>query len=265
MSVQNGRLKYRHEAAARVMHLLDCFSESEPELRLTDLSRRLEMDKAQVLRLASTLETGGFLVRDPGTKRYRLGVTLLRLGALVQRRLDVRQAARPHLERLVEETQETARLVVPNADGPICVEVVDSPRGIRVFAQPGARMPWNAGASPRTILAFLPKSEQEWILSQTKFRSYNEHTTTDPEELRLQIEEIRTRGYLLAGNDLDDGATGVSAPVFGSRGEILGAINVSAPSHRLTGDDTDRFIELVVAAAQAISRELGYSGAPANS
>lgn len=254
--------RYRHETATRVMRLLGCFSATTPELRLTDLSECLDLNKAQVLRLASTLEEGGFLARDPITKRYRLGIALLRLGILVQGQVDLRTIARPFLEELVAETQETARLVVPDPDGPVCVEAVDSPKGIRVFAQPGVRMPWNAGASPQLILAFLPEGEQDRILNRGQFHAFTENTLTDPEQLRAHLSQIRERGYHVVSDDLDEGATGVSAPIFDHQARIVGSLNVSAPSIRLSGADVDRFVDLVVAAARSVSAQLGFAGWP---
>lgn len=241
------------------MRLLGCFTDATPELRLTDLSKCLDINKTQVLRLTSTLEDGGFLARDMMTKRYRLGAALLHLGSLVQRHMDVRQVAQPFLQHLVAETQETARLVVPDRDGPICVEVVDSPKGIRVFAQLGMRMPWNAGASPQLLLSYLPEAEREQVLSSGNFWSYTGRTTTDPAQLRAQLGGIRERGYHVVSDDLDEGATGVSAPIFDHEGRIVGAINVSGPSNRLTGTHVDRFVDLVTTAAKSISVQLGYA------
>lgn len=240
------------------MHLLGCFTAEAPELRLTDLSTCLGINKAQVLRIASTLEAGGFLVRNPSTRKYRLGIGLFHLGMLVQRQLDLRQIAHPFLQRLVAETQETARLVVPDPEGPICVDLVESPKGIRVFAQLGMRMPWNAGASPRVILAYLPEAERERVLSRDGFRSFTEHTTTDPSQLRAQLEEIRSRGNYVVSNDLDDGATGVSAPIFDHQCHIVGAINVSGPSSRLSPDDVEQLVTLISTAAGSISQQLGH-------
>src|SRR5688572_24479293 len=155
---------YFLESVDRVMKVLDCFTVESPELRLTDLSERLGMPKTQVLRIVSTLESGGYLTRDERSKRYRLGVRLFHLGTVVREQLDIRWIAQPYLRRLVEATQETAALFVPDPLGPICIDVVQSPKAMRVYAQLGGRMPWNAGTSPKVILAYLPAAEREGIL-----------------------------------------------------------------------------------------------------
>src|SRR3712207_311789 len=100
---------------------------------------------------------------------------------IVRHGMDLRSVALPHLRRLAELTKETAALFVPDPLGPICIDVVQSPKAMRVFAQLGSRMPWNAGTSPKVILAYLPEAERERILARTPFRRYTDHTVTDPD------------------------------------------------------------------------------------
>lgn len=250
--------KYFLESVDRAMKVLDCFTPETPELRLTDISNRLGATKSQILRVTSTLESGGYLVRDPDTKRFRLGVRLFHLGMIVYQQMDLRAITRSYLQRLVEETHETARLVVPTDDGPICIELVESPRSIRVYAQIGARMPWNAGTSPKVILAYLNEDDRERILAHTDFKRFTASTTTDSQALRAEVLAIRNQGFHIGVRDLDADATGISAPVFDGEGQIVGAINVSGPSSRLCGSEAERIVHLVSGAASDISMQLGH-------
>ena len=249
---------YFLEGVDRVIRLLDCFTEETPSLRLTDLSERLGISKAQVLRIVSTLEAGGYLERDPDSKRYRLGMRLFHLGMIVRHQMDLRAVALPHLRRLVELTEETAALFVPDQAGPICLDVVQSRRSIRVSAQLGARMPWNAGTSSKVILAHLPEAERERVLARGGFQRYTEFTVTDPERLREILAEVRRLGYHVGVRDLDADAMGIAAPIFDDTGEIAGAIGVAAPATRLPDEDLTRIIGLVQTATADISRQLGY-------
>jgi DNA-binding IclR family transcriptional regulator len=245
------------------MRVFECFSPNSPELRLTDLSARLGISKAHALRIATTLESSGYLARDPETKRFRLGIGLFRLGMLVSQQMDLRRLAHPHLQRLVEATHETARLVVPDDAGPICIDLVESPRGIRVFAQLGMRMPWNAGSSPKLLLAYLPEDQRERILARAPFKAFTDRTTTDADALRQEVLAIRARGVHVGVGDLDVDAAGVSGPIFNHKGHIVGSVNVSAPISRLVEDEVARFVVLVSESCAAISVQLGYTPEPA--
>ncbi len=249
---------YFLEGVDRAMKVLDAFTAETPELRLTDLSNRLGIPKPQVLRIVSTLEQGGYLERDPQTKRYRLGIRLFQLGALVQRQMDIRRIAQPWLRSLAAETQETVGLFVPDSYGPVCMDVIDSPKGLRVFAQVGRRMPWNAGTAAKVILAYLPDEQRETILARDAFKRFTPQTITEPERLREICEAIRCRGYHIAIRDLDDDALGVAAPIFNHEGQIAGAISIGAPVSRTSEGDLARYSTLVREAACAISRQLGY-------
>src|SRR5262245_30233571 len=113
--------RYNLESVDRVMKTLNAFTAEMPELRLTDLSAKLELPKPQVLRIGSTLESGGYLARDPETKRYRLGLRLYRLGMMVSEQMDLRRVARPVIQQLADRTLETVTLTAADASGPICV------------------------------------------------------------------------------------------------------------------------------------------------
>ncbi len=259
---ENGTRSYLLEGVDRVMRVLDCFTFETPELRLTDLSERLGMSKTQVLRIVSTLESGGYLERDDETKRYRLGVRLFHLGMIVRHRMDLREISVPYLRRLADSTQETAALFVPDPLGPICTAVVQSRRAMRVFAQLGARMPWNAGTSPKVILAYLPEAERDRILALADFKRYTDFTVTDPERLREILSEIRRVGYHVGDRDLDEDAVGISAPIFDDSGQIAGAVGVAAPAVRLTEAELGRSIGIVRDVTAAISKELCYRPRP---
>lgn len=251
--------RYSLDSVDRVMKTLNAFTSETPELRLTDLSERLDLPKSQVLRIVSTLQEGGYLNRDPDTKRYRLGMRLYRLGMMVREQMDLRRIARPVIQSLADQTLETVGLMVNDATGPICVDVIESPKGLRIFAQVGRQMPWNAGASGRVILAFLPEEQRELILTEANFKQYTAFTITDPDQLRPMLAEISATGYHLATQDLDQDAVGVGAPLFDHDGLIVGAISISAPISRVSARERAQMIEGIRSGAAEISRQLGWS------
>ena len=227
---------YFLESVDRVMKVLNAFTIESPELRLTDLSELLGIPKPQVLRIVSTLETGGFVVRDPQTKRYRLGIQMFHLGMVVRQGLDLRRISHPLLQQLSDETHETVGVFIVDPLGPLCIDFLDSTKGLRVFAQLGRRMPWNAGTSAKAILAHLPDDQREAILSRGDFKRYTNRTITDPDELRKELHKVRCQGYHVARGDLDIDAIGVAAPIFDHDNQITGAVSythLTLPTKRI--------------------------------
>ncbi|MGH2549887.1 MAG: IclR family transcriptional regulator [Thermomicrobiales bacterium] len=252
---------YVLEGADRVLRMLDAFSTETPELRLTDLSERLGIPKSQALRIATTLEQSNYLTRDPETKRYRLGMRLFSLGIVVEQTLNLKRIAQTAFQELADVTKETVGLFVADRDGAICVDTRESPKGLRVFGQIGRRMPWNAGASGKVALAFLPEHERQEILNRNAFRRYTDRTITDPDILRGLLGQIRDSGYHVGVGDLDEDVLGIGAPIFSHTGNLTGAISLSAPIARAPDSELPRLIDLVTGAASAISRQLGFDAA----
>lgn len=248
---------YQLESVERALRVLDCFQENSTELRLIDISRMLEISKVQALRLATTLESQGFLARDPRTKYYRLGMRLFQLGMVVQQQSELQRIAHPFLHELVAQTGETARLMVPDALGPTCIDLVESPRQYRVFGKLGGPRAWHAGTSPKLLLAFQPEQRREQILARP-LAKFTFETTVDPGELREQLAEIRARGYHISSNDVEEGATAIAAPIFDRTGEIAASISVSGPTDRINETGRDRVLGWVRASAGDISRSLGH-------
>jgi IclR family KDG regulon transcriptional repressor len=251
---------YQLESVDRALRVLGCFSAQTPELRLTDIATMLGISKVQALRLASTLETQGFLLRDQRTKYYRLGLRLFQLGMIVQQQSDLTRIAHAYLHDLVAETGETARLMVPDPSGPTCLDLVEGPRRFRVFGKLGGSYPWHAGTSTKLLLAYLPEERREEILAGP-LEAFTPVTTVDPDTLRAQVAEIRRRGYHVSAGDIELGAIAIAAPIFGSEGDVVAAISVSGPIERLAGAEIERVEALVLAAAGDISRALGHRSA----
>lgn len=251
--------KYFVEALDRGLKVLDAFGPDAPELRLTDISERVGISKSLAYRITSTLEASGYLTRDPETKRYRLGIRVFQLGIVAEHSIDIRRIAQPTLRQLAAETRETVGLIVRDPLGPICVDVIESPQGLRVFAQVGRRMPWHAGSSGKVILAYLPTGEQERILEADQFERFTPTTITDPEMLRATLAQIRRDGYYVGTHDLDEHALGVAAPIFDHEGSVCGAISVSAPTIRMSEpSEISVLTDQTLQATSQISQQLGY-------
>ncbi|NBQ05418.1 MAG: IclR family transcriptional regulator [Betaproteobacteria bacterium] len=122
----------RLSSVAAAVRVLKCFSEVEPEIGISSLAKRLSLAKSTVHRLAVTLTSEGLLEQSPETGRYRLGINLFVMGALVRRRLDVSNMAQPFLKVLREKTGETIHLAVMNETNILYLYNLESSQAIRM-------------------------------------------------------------------------------------------------------------------------------------
>ncbi len=241
---------------AKALEILLCFSHSEPELSLTEISARLGIHKSTMHRLLGTLEAKRFVQRDPETGRYRLGTRLLELAFLVMEHNDLQQRARPHLYRLVEECQETVDLSILDGDSVVYLEVVESPHRVKLADRPGKRLPVHSTASGKALLAFVAPDDLERLLPGELTR-YTESTLATREALLRDLEATRKRGYAVSFQEYEAGINAVAAPVLDMRGRPIAAIAVAGPAFRLTRERIEEIAPSVRATADAIARDVG--------
>lgn len=256
---QEEQSKYGLETVRRAIALMRCFSLEEPELGVTELSRRLDVHKSTVSRLLGTLESESFVIRNAETGRYRLGVGLIELASLAVLGSDLRAVARPMLCELAEQTQETVNLAVKDQDGMVNVELIPSlSRRVSNFGWVGRRTPLHASSTGKVFMAHLPESE--WMtLLEGPLTSYTENTITAPEALREEFLRIRDRGYAVGLEELEIGLNAVAAPIMNHTGRVAAAVSTAGPSYRLSLQQIeDQAAQFVTTCAHRISKALGY-------
>jgi len=123
----------------------------------------------------------------------------------------------------------------------------------------GRRTPVNCTASGKVILAFAPDAVRRRLLSMP-LEQATPRTITDVAELEAQLEAVREAGFARTYEELEVGLDAVAAPVRSAEGEIVAALDVSGPSHRLRVEGRHELVDLTKEAAADLSRRLGYRG-----
>src|SRR5213595_403772 len=188
--------KARLSSVANAIRLLTSFSGEEDELGITTLAGRLRLAKSTVHRLAATLTGAGFLEQNGDTGKYRLGLSLFELGALVRRRMDVANEARPQLRELLEKTGETVQLGIIDQSSVLYVYEMESRRAIRMAAAVGARAPLHCTAVGKVLLAHQPGDYVKEAIGRG-LKPYTPKTITRREELLAMLQEAASREYAI--------------------------------------------------------------------
>ena len=236
------------------------FRADDIQLSIERISEGIKTPRSTTYRYINTLVEKGLLEKAaPGV--YQPGIRLLALSAIAGRQHTIAHIALPFMEALAAESEETVLLTQRNGHQSVCIERVEARQGVRITFDIGQSQPLHAGASSKILLAYLPEDKREAYLAQP-MNSYTEHTTTDPDQLRSQIANIRALGYCISESEVDRGATSVSVPIFDHKQHIVAALSVAGPSFRIDQDAIARYIDMLNAAAQAIGEQtanIGYS------
>jgi DNA-binding IclR family transcriptional regulator len=239
----------------KCIHILTLFNEDNPVMTVSDIAARLCLPKSTVYRHVSALKQHDLIEEEAQAGHYRLGIKILELARSVSKKslLDI---AFPFMEHITKETGETVILSALRQHQGICLEKVEGRHALRVSHERGATFPLHAGASGKTLMAYLDEDEQGRILNQVKLVRFSETTITDPVQLRKELRKIRTQGYAESDGEVICGTVGIGAPILSPSGKVLAALSVSTPTHRLEGKKRERMIHLVVTAAREITEGL---------
>ncbi|MGH8670143.1 MAG: IclR family transcriptional regulator [Burkholderiales bacterium] len=250
--------KARLSSVANSIRLLTSFSGEEDELGITTLAGRLRLAKSTVHRLAATLSAAGFLEQNADTGKYRLGMALFELGALVRRRMDVANEGRPRLRELLEKTGETVQMGVVDHLSVLYVYEMESPRAIRMAAAVGGRAPLHCTAVGKVLLAYQPAEFVNRVL-EAGLTAYTPKTITKREAVLAMLSEVRAREHAVDDEESEGGLRAIAAPVRNHNGAVIAALGVAAPVQRMNKKVMQTCIPTVIATAHAVSGRLGYA------
>lgn len=247
-------------SVARAVAILEQFTLDRPTLTLTEIATGIDLSKSTTHRLLGTLEELGFLELDGATRRYRLGLKLFWLGSVVLKSMELVTQADPVLASLVEETGETAFLVVPDGAEVLCIRRLDGRHSVRVlFLETGKRLAFNAGAAPRVLLAHMGPAEWEGIVAGHA-RRMTDNTLMTRAELLEDRRQILEQGYAISREDVSLHACAIGAPVRDQEGRVIAAVSVSGIVQRFSGVEVPLLVESIVRAGAMLSRRMGYRG-----
>ncbi len=218
-------------AVDRAISLLAAFRPGDKSLTVTELAQRTRLYNSTVLRLLASLAHGG-LLRRTAEGQWALGPEVARLAALYSESFSLEAVVMPEMRALMERTQESVAFHVRQGDQRLVLFRVDSPQLLRDHVRAGDLLPLDRGAGGRVLSAF----------GGAKGRLYD---------------QVRRDGYVQVSGDRVPGLVGISAPVWGSGQELVGALTLTVPESRAKPS----FVGALRASAARLTAALGGQGA----
>ena len=254
---QTTKKDYTLSSVKNALRILQKFTMDQPELKITELARELDLGKSTVSRLMSTLASEGFVEKDPETQRYRLGLSILSLASVCTSTFEIHKEAMPVLHELVEKTGETSHLAILEGLDVIYLHKVESKHHVRAFTHIGKRNPAYATSSGKVLLAFNNEQSVEKTI-ENGLEPFTKHTITDQNTLMETLTYIHEQGYAVSTEEISEGVVSIAAPVKDYTGQVIAAVNIVGPIQRVNDQTIPAHIKRVVEAGKEISRRLGY-------
>ena len=221
---------------------------------LTEICRQVGIYKSKGYAILHTLMQYGFIEKDPQTKTYSLGPSLLFLSRNVLDNLSYPAVAAPFLEGLAKETNGTTVFGMVSGSHVIVLTKREGNQNIGFGLDLGHRFHMTLGAHGKAIVAFLPDAEKEIILSKKRLYFYGDPSRVEMKRLREELNRCRESGFAFDAGEVTPGVNVISAPVFSLREELIGCIVLigTFPKGKI-----QEYGSKVSKIAQQISRKLG--------
>lgn len=231
----------------------------QPTMTVSDASELLSVAPSTAHRLLAMLQYRGFVGQDPATRHYCAGPVLLKLGLTAVRDIDLRRAARPVLERLAVEVDETVNLCVLQGSDILFVDCVESSRIIRVGSRTGISLPAHSTSGGKALLAEMSREELRELYPDTRLKKVTAQSLSRRTQLEKELAEVRSRGYATNFGESENDLSAVAVAIRGRHGRPVGAVAVAAPKSRLPRNQVDKIVEALVGAADDISAAIPES------
>jgi IclR family pca regulon transcriptional regulator len=242
------------EALARGLEVIRTFDRLHLKQTISQISERTLLARPTVLRLLITLEELGY-VRSQDNM-YSLTPKVVDLGMAYISALGLYGVAKPHMELLSKQVDQTVSLAELDGSDIVYTGRVEVPKIVSVGVTVGARLPSASTALGRVLLAAIPDSELPDVLSTPTMSMYYPRTNFTAEQLRPRLERVRANGWAESDEDLQYGVHAIAAPIRSEELSVVAAIGIGVHTSEVTKDVIrDKYLPLLLDAAKGIEHD----------
>jgi IclR family KDG regulon transcriptional repressor len=215
--------RYSAPSVKKAFAILSAISSSKEGLGVSELAKSLKMAKSTVHGMTSALEELGAVMRNPLTKKYKLGFTLFEIGRSAYSQVDLKTSARPVMEELMEKTQTSVFLGILNWDHVTVLDIVESRQDLKITAPVGATIPMLAGAVGKVFLASMDEKQARKIVMSNGLPRFTDNSIVDEAAYFKELKQVSEKGFAVDDEEYILGVRAVASPLVGL-GQLQSAI-----------------------------------------
>lgn len=239
----------------RGLAVIRAFCAETPSLTLSDVARATGLTRAAARRFLLTLESLGYVGSDG--RQFHLRPKVLELGYAYLSSLTFEEVALEHMRELVEEVHESSSASVLDGTEIVYVARVPAKRIMSIGINVGTRLPAFCTSMGRVLLAALPDAALDDHFRSAALEARTSRTVTDEGRLRRILADVRSQGWAMVDQELEDGVRSVAVPIRGTGGTVLAAMNISAHAARVRLEVLRKtYLPLLQGAARRIEADL---------
>ena len=244
------------------LRILDEFAGEQRDYGVGELAERCGLAKSQVSKVLDAFAEYGFLVQDPDTRRYGVGVRTFALGSRFVTHDRLCRAAMPVMRDLVISSGHSVRLSVLDGDRVLYLIGLEGPMFFDSGWRSGTWLPMHSTSAGRVLLAFMEPDQVSRLLAEKPLRAVTPYTITDETMVRRRVEQARLQGYSSQRNETTPGLGAVAVPVFGAQQQAVGTLSLAFPSHLVEEREEAALAAALHLAARTLSQRVGCAVYP---
>ncbi|RNB80252.1 IclR family transcriptional regulator [Brevibacillus fluminis] len=248
---------YLLHSVKNAMKILRLFSLERTELGVTEIAVQLGLSKTTTHRLVSTMAKEGFLEKTSASNRYTPGLSLLALSGVMTTNTEIQRESVPILDKLTNQLGEASHISVLEGNDIVYLHKVESKHPVRLLSHIGKRNPAYCTSSGKVLLAFQHDDVITTAL-ETDFHPHGPNTIVDKQLFRQTLEQIKSKGYDIAVDELHEGAVSLAVPVRDYTGDVVAAISIVGPKQRIQEEQLPYLLDCLQHAGRRLSEQMGY-------
>ena len=247
--------KYQAPVVKKAFIILNAIAKSSHGLTISEIASLLDISKGTVHGISAALEEQGAVIRHSGSKRYNIGMTLLELGKAAHGRVDFKKIARPIMEELMEQCQESVFLGIQNNDRVTIIDIVESRKDFKITSPIGTALPLLAGAIGKLFLSRMEQEKLQDFLKGNPLRQFTPNTIVDIEQYISELKKVKKNGFAYDDEEFISGVRAVAASI-NRQGVYIPAIWVVGFKAAMTSSKIPSIIAQTKAAAAKINSKM---------
>ncbi|MCF6234231.1 MAG: IclR family transcriptional regulator [Rhodobacteraceae bacterium] len=237
----------------RLLLVLEEMASAGVPVTPTDINQILGLPKPTIHRLFATLEAEGFIQREIDGRGYSPGKRMRNLSAGILSSLRIRTARVAILTRLAEQIGETCNVALPERDGMIYIDRIETKWPLRIQLPIGTRVPFYCTASGKLYLSSLSDQHLERYTHAANFKQFTSNTLCSPAKLIEEIQLVRKNGYAKDNEEFMDGMIALGVPITECNGRLVSTLSFHAPVQRLTMSGALKHLDALEHASASLS------------
>ncbi len=238
----------------RRLYILEVLTQAGFPMTPTDINESLGLPKPTLHRLCNELYLDGYLTKDIDGRRYLPGNRLRSIAAGVLSFAPLAQLRHAILKQVSEQVGETCNITLPDSNGMIYLDRVETHWPIRIELPVGGHVPFYCTASGKLYLSTLRRSQQRRLVEGLKLERHAPNTITDKDELLAALEVTRKNQLGVDNEEFVEGMVAIAVPVQNENGDFVATLAIHAPAQRMSLDAAMTHIDLLRNAAKELYR-----------